>query len=529
MRQAIHPFNHEPAAPNSAAENGRSLAISVASLVALGSASAWLYYWGGDLHRFIQWIAAYIGLFIGQFAIYLAACYVVFRFSDRLSRAATLAIVAIILVFAAAFRAQLVGKKPFLSTDTYRYIWDGRVQAAGINPYRHIPSAPELAYLREDKIYPQINRGDYEGTPYPPIAQAVYLLVYLAHPLSVTAFKVAMLLFDMIAAIAIMIALARSGMNPARAIVFAWHPLLIFEGAHSGYVESVFIAFLALAVLAWSYKKPALTGIALALATLVKFYPALLLPVFIMVKPAREGRLARELEEASQAALPAGKLSRLAIPAVDNTTAQAGETERRIYWSSALRSALLDKNNLALLAAFVATIIIAYLPYLGVGSGVFGSLPGEVKEEGFTGSGTRYFLLGVLRKLAPVPTVAFLCLAGCALLAMGIWRVFKTKRSAMDIASGSVALIGLYLFLTTPRYPWYYAWIIPFLCFVPGAGWLYLTGASVLLYLLWYTPLVYPDLPFWLGAVIYIPTIMMLVYQYWIKRRRAEDRLAVQG
>src|SRR5207249_2906350 len=29
---------------------------------------------------------------------------------------------------------------PLLSSDVYRYVWDGRVQAAGINPYRFMPA-----------------------------------------------------------------------------------------------------------------------------------------------------------------------------------------------------------------------------------------------------------------------------------------------------------------------------------------------------------------------------------------------------
>src|SRR5262245_31348495 len=33
-------------------------------------------------------------------------------------------------------RVMLLATEPLLSTDIYRYVWDGKVQAAGINPYR---------------------------------------------------------------------------------------------------------------------------------------------------------------------------------------------------------------------------------------------------------------------------------------------------------------------------------------------------------------------------------------------------------
>ena len=77
-------------------------------------------------------------------------------------------------------------------------------------------------------------------------------------------------------------------LDPARAIIFAWHPVLIFESAHSGHVEAPFIAFLALALVAWAYRRPALTGVSVALAAMIKFYPAVLLPVFFF-NPDRGG------------------------------------------------------------------------------------------------------------------------------------------------------------------------------------------------------------------------------------------------
>src|SRR6185436_3074482 len=121
----------------------------------------------------------------------------------RLSRRASVLSVMIILIFAAGFRAELAGKRPYLSTDVYRYIWDGRVQSAGINPYRYRPSAEELADLRDENIYPKINRGDYSITPYPPVAQMVYAAIYWIRPSSVIAFKFAMSAFDLLTMLAL--------------------------------------------------------------------------------------------------------------------------------------------------------------------------------------------------------------------------------------------------------------------------------------------------------------------------------------
>jgi hypothetical protein len=444
------------------------VAVPVA-LIVLGTASVWLYDNARLLHRFSQGISSYIATFIAQFALYVIACYAVVR-STRRRRIAVIITMAIIGFFAVVFRERLVTQPPYLSSDVNRYVWDGRVQAAGINPYRYIPSAPELEHLRDDQVYPGINRRDFARTIYPPAAQAIFLSSHLLKPMSLETFKLLMSLFDGLAALAICLALSRLNIDPARVIIFAWHPLVVWEGAHSGHIESATMAFIAFAALAWSHKKETLTGVALALATLTKYYPGLLLLVLLTARDEGETR-------------PAGLVQRL----------------RRRF-------------SIRTLIAFLATIIIAYLPYLSVGSGVLGYLPGYFKEEGFVESGSRYFLLELARLVAPVPTTAYAATAVVVLLGAVVWWTLRREREPLGPIRASLAIVGLFLILTTPRYAWYIAWIIPFLCFAPSVAWFYLTGASILLYTLWLTT-DYPNIPLWLGTAMYVPTILLLCWE----------------
>jgi alpha-1,6-mannosyltransferase len=489
------------AAPAEERRQGTALVASITAIVLIGIALAWTYNWAGYLHRFTQGISLYIGLFIVQFSLYMGACYAVLHSVKARSHAATLAVVVVIIAFSALFHSELFSQPPYLSTDAYRYVWDGRVQAAGINPFRYIPDSPELAPLRDDRIFPNINRADYAPTPYPPVAQMIYLAVYLVKPFSVTALKAAVSLFDMITILAVILVLLKLRMDPARVVVFAWHPLLMWEGAHSGHVDPAFIACLALALLAWSYRKPTLTGITLALATLIKLYPMMLLPVFLLDPD--------DLENGRAPTLRRGHL-------ISDTLAR-------------IRAVLINKQSLRTIAAFVVTIVLCYLPYLTVGSGVFGYLTGYFQEEGFVDSGGRYFPLALIRTLVPIPTTVYTVAAALGLGAMGLWWLIRQKRDARDVAVGSLAMIGLYLVLTTPRYPWYFCWIVPFLCFAPRAGWLYLTGATVLLYTLWFIPNQYPNLPIWLGAAMYIPTLSLLAWDHFRKGHGLDIDAEVPG
>jgi hypothetical protein len=56
----------------------------------------------------------------------------------------------LVLVVVVAMRLLTLTAPPILSSDIYRYVWDGRVQLAGINPYRYLPVADELAFLRDE-------------------------------------------------------------------------------------------------------------------------------------------------------------------------------------------------------------------------------------------------------------------------------------------------------------------------------------------------------------------------------------------
>ena len=81
----------------------------------------------------------------------------------------------LILATAVLLRLGALAAPVYLSDDIYRYIWDGRVQAAGINPYRYIPTDTNLAPLRDEAVFPNINRNNYAPTIYPPVAQMLFL------------------------------------------------------------------------------------------------------------------------------------------------------------------------------------------------------------------------------------------------------------------------------------------------------------------------------------------------------------------
>jgi alpha-1,6-mannosyltransferase len=384
------------------------LTLTAAALVVLTAA-------GPSLHL------AYGGwALMAIFAMGGAGILVAVRAGDRLDQRGALIV---ILAGAVLMRLALLFVEPYLSTDIYRYVWDGRVQAAGINPYRYVPSAPELAHVRDATVYPNINRAEHAVTIYPPMAQAIFFAVTRFGE-SVTAMKLGLIAFDA-AVVAILLALLqRLGLPVTRIAVYAWHPLSIWEIAGSGHVDVVMCALLITALLLFLYDHILLAGILATLGALVKPTALLALPVFW--RP----------------------------------------------W------------NMRLPVVVVLTAVAAYVPYLSAGTGVFGYLWGYVEEEGLA-SGRGFNLLWLLETYAGnVPTAAglYLTIAAALMLALCVGVAFRRDRSPQTATACLSWLLVTFLVLASPHYPWYFVALVPLLAIHPSAtGWV-LTLSCPLLY-----------------------------------------------
>src|SRR6266481_7637483 len=150
-------------------------------------------------------IVWFIKLALVQSVLYLIAAWLIVRAGSARST------LFIVLALAGIFRLSIVFAPPYLSDDIYRYVWDGRVQAAGINPYRYIPADAHLRNLRDEAIYPKINRRDYAHTMYPPAAEFMFFLTTRISE-SVTWMKLTIVGFELITVWLLMELLASFGM-----------------------------------------------------------------------------------------------------------------------------------------------------------------------------------------------------------------------------------------------------------------------------------------------------------------------------
>jgi alpha-1,6-mannosyltransferase len=396
----------------------RTRARPFAGLIAVGAALVLLNSIALAAHG--DWTADYgfVAAVLAQGGLYLLGVTALRRAGTRCR------VLAVVLVVAALLRLTLLFAPPLHSSDIYRYVWDGRVQAAGINPYRFVPADPVLERLRDGAIFPQINRADYAVTIYPPVAQMAFF-VFTRVGETLWTVKLGWLALEALAMLALARLLARLGRPPAELLLYAWHPLPVWEIASDGHVDAGMAAFLVLALWAWTAGRRVATGALLAAAVLTK-------PLAL-------------------AALPA-------------------------FWRP---------WDWRVPTAFPATAVLVYLPYLGVGGEVVGFLPAYVGEEGMD-SGAGFYLLGLIERLAgPLPAAALAVYlgAGTALLAsLALAAVRDRRRDAATTAGHAQRLLFAGLFVLSPNYPWYFLVLVPLGCLQPWRPALVLTLLGFVLY-----------------------------------------------
>jgi len=186
-----------------------------------------------------------------------------------------LTVIALFLV--AVWHVEFLRLPAGVDDDIHRYVWDGRLQRLGYNPYIVIPSDPAVAALHTPETR-NLNNPDL-ASPYPAGAQLFFRAVTAIHE-STFALKVAFVICE-IAIVFVLLDMLRFTRPGAHLVLaFAWNPLLAIEVAGSGHIDIVGALFLAVsaAALARRWRTPA--AVALGLAVAVKFLPIVLLPLY---------------------------------------------------------------------------------------------------------------------------------------------------------------------------------------------------------------------------------------------------------
>jgi alpha-1,6-mannosyltransferase len=180
------------------------------------------------------------------------------------------------LVLAALWHLPFLLMAPGSDDDVHRYVWDGRVQRLGYNPYIVVPSDPALDGLHTAETR-TLNNPDVPS-PYPPGAQLFFRAVTAMHE-SIFALKVAFVACDLAIVLVLLDILRCSEQGAHWVLAYAWNPLLATV-AGSGHIDIVGVLLLLVSVAALVRRWGAVAALAFGLAVSVKLLPIVLLPLY---------------------------------------------------------------------------------------------------------------------------------------------------------------------------------------------------------------------------------------------------------
>jgi hypothetical protein len=401
-------------------------------------------------------LGAYVAFALLHGAVYLAAVTFVLR---RPARGLDLLL---ILCVAVVLRAIAMWAPANLTTDGLRYVWDGRIQLAGFNPYLWVPADPALSHLRDAVIYPGINLKETAVTIYPPLAEMLFMAANAISD-SLRGIQIVMAVAEGVTMVALLALLKSLGMPRERVLIYAWHPLPLWEFSGMAHIDGAAIALLMLAVLAAVRQWQGVAGGLLGAAFATKYFPVVLMP------------------------------------------------------------ALWRRGTWAMPIAFVVTVAALYLPYAWrAGIGVLGFLAGHLDNEGY-GAGYGFHLIWIMRDLgleAPSGSV-YVAVAMAALIALGVRTL--VRRGPDEIRPGYLVLLaGAFAFATSPHYAWYFGWLVPLIALYLSPAVL----AMTLLCLLLNTPgnAVWATQTFFY-ATIFGGFAVMAIAEVWWRWRHATAKL----
>ncbi len=189
----------------------------------------------------------------------------------------------IVILFALSYRILLIQIPPYLANDYLRYLFDGKLLLAGLNPYDIVPiDFPALGGLDIPK--PEVK------TIYPPLAEGLFAITsWLGGTL--TEWRGMNLTADLLCAGILLKILDQLQLPRRWLLAYLWSPLVLIEGVHSAHLEIWTLLWILLFIYAAQSHRLALASTALSAAILTKLVPVLLLPAWLLTFPSYRQRL----------------------------------------------------------------------------------------------------------------------------------------------------------------------------------------------------------------------------------------------
>lgn len=218
-------------------------------------------------------IEIYSALFLSASTIYLF--FVSLLFKTVLSKSQLL----VILISFFLLKITFVNIEPVGSDDYYRYVWDGKVQSNGINPFLYQPNSTDLNHLNSELLPEKVSYPNIK-TIYFPVSQWIFVIAYWLSGENAVGLKIFYLLFELITLISLYFLLKHFNVDLKYLLFYTALPLITFQFFIDAHIDIAGTALMIASIALYLYNKKLFSYLLLGLSISVKPTGLLLLPFY---------------------------------------------------------------------------------------------------------------------------------------------------------------------------------------------------------------------------------------------------------
>ncbi|HUI30537.1 MAG TPA: glycosyltransferase 87 family protein [Candidatus Acidoferrales bacterium] len=196
----------------------------------------------------------------------------------------------VLIITGLVLRLVLIPIHPIGSDDFYRYLWDGKVIANGINPYRYSPSDPALTGLHSQILPARVNFADMK-TIYPPLAEILFYLAYRISGENFLGIKLLLFVFDIMTLFGIFMIVRKLNLSRKNILLYALCPLPLFQFFVDGHMDGFGLPLLVFGILFYITDKKLLSYFLIGLSICIKPLALIVIPIFVFSERGMLNRL----------------------------------------------------------------------------------------------------------------------------------------------------------------------------------------------------------------------------------------------
>ncbi len=195
-----------------------------------------------------------------------------------------------LIVLSLLVRLSFVSGNPIGSEDAFRYLWDGKVQSNGVNPYLYAALDEHLGFLHSPLLPAAMNHADLK-TIYFPLSQWIFYICYQISGEALWSYKLVYIFAELATMAGLLLILTKLAVPRKYLLLYALCPLPIIQFAVDAHLDAIGIPFFIFSLFFYLSGRKVFSYVLLGLSMSIKPVGLILLPGLLFMEKGSRNKL----------------------------------------------------------------------------------------------------------------------------------------------------------------------------------------------------------------------------------------------